>query len=53
MIITVMKKVHRLHRFTQIIKRQKYQCNLCNLWASFFSSSPGADARHHKELPEE
>jgi hypothetical protein len=29
-----MKKVHRLHRFTQIIK--KNQCNQCNLWFLLF-----------------
>jgi hypothetical protein len=32
-----LKKVHRLHKFTQIIKKnQCNQCNQCNLWTIFF-----------------
>jgi hypothetical protein len=52
MIITVMKKAHELHEFHEK-KIKIIRVNSCNSWASFFHSSPGADAYHHKELPEE
>jgi hypothetical protein len=46
---TPMKKVHRLHNFTQIIKKIKNQCNQCNLWTSFFHRL-WVRPRHHDEL---
>jgi hypothetical protein len=37
-IIGCPEKTHRLHRFTQIIKKNKKNLgNLCNLWANFFN----------------
>jgi hypothetical protein len=42
-----MKKAHRLHRLAQI---KKNQCNLGNLWASFFHCLKARTHDHEKLL---